>query len=259
MNSQILFDLFNIPKDFYIRHSVWTEDEHYGFSITVKYSENIKFKPVKNNKGEDDSVMLIKVYLSPKTEKDYWINILISKTSLFQLDSFKNNKSFMGDKYTDSDSSPSEKSLRESLGTPQPVDLQSRDKFYLDKENVFYDHDKKDKEIKNPFLLIDYIISCHYKTLYFSGTLLKTKLKIQYYIVAFCRLSAIALIKFHKKISSTAIKNDFYDLPHIPFYEVNEKGLKEKKILILNMKMKSRISSIYLIYFFHFSFFVYIF
>ena len=89
----------------------WSGDDAVGLSVLRNYPKDSKFRPAKNKKGEDDSVVLVKIgYLKDKQGGDVKkLFVTASKASRFLL---KGNLDFIFNK--DNEESPTEASLDES-------------------------------------------------------------------------------------------------------------------------------------------------
>lgn len=161
-NVDDFLSLFEIDKSVYAK-PVILSDRKIGFSIKRNYPEDIRYKPPKNKKNEDDTVALIHVVYAHPSEfkgsfdpKKVPIILRIGPHSLYLSNHFDYN--------FDDENSPTEKSLTESKSTPKPIALDYLDEiFFNHEEGVFFDN-RNNKFTGNQ--LLDKIFEEHCNTVH---------------------------------------------------------------------------------------------
>lgn len=152
----------------------WDNKENIGLSLLLKYPSNIKFVPIKNQKGELDSYCLFRIGYYHDDKKVIGkitkvpLHISVGLTSLYK------SKHHWYD-YSDKDS-PSEEAVKRSELSQQPHSLDDFDRFeyHVEKSKIY---DLKNKEYISPYKLVDYFFKLHLSTLTNLWFLLKVKLR----------------------------------------------------------------------------------
>lgn len=91
MNSREFFNLFNLTERDYLKNYIWdnTVRPDIGFALVRTYPPNKRFIPAKKQDGSDDTVMLLKVFLTVRDKENpnkVSVGVTVSKISLFTLD-----------------------------------------------------------------------------------------------------------------------------------------------------------------------------
>lgn len=229
MNNKDFFNLFDLREgNDYTKNYIWDETQkETGFSIIKTYPENKYFSPTKSRNGQDDDVMLIKVftYGEPKESSLFSVGATVSKVSLFLLD---NANPFQHRDDGTSPASPIEENIQKSLKSVQPINLEEmhRFSFDLEKEEFF---DKKKKKVVPASFIIEHMYREHIAT-YSSirGLKLKTKIKLNNWIIRTVEAVGNLLIKIIPKISGRKIENNAYNIFIKSFAWVNPKGIDDQ-------------------------------
>jgi hypothetical protein len=231
MNSQTLFDLFNLQTSEYIRKYVWnTPNNEVGFGIVKSYPKSKQFTPAKKLNGEDDNAILLKAFLYrlvDAQEGKYFVGTSVSKISLYQIEK---DIHFQQDFDYNDPKCPTKESVTLSLKGQQPISLEEMDRFELDiTTNSFYDLKKKKAvEAKD---VINHIYNEHLAS-YTSirGRKLKAKVWLNNTLIKITQKTGEPLIKIIPSISGRKIKNDFHNLFYQPFGWETTQGTKENKV-----------------------------
>lgn len=231
MSSRNFFDLFNLIKDKdYIKEPyIWGENSpDIGFAILKKYPKGKRFIPAQNNTGEDDNLILIKVFLQKAKQKDNKITIglTISNVSFYKLD---NKNIWYEDQFDYSNPlCPTKESVVKSKESTQPINLEEMDRFIYDiSENKFY-NTKNNKEIiaKN---IIRFIYDQHIETI--SNTLtngwLRFRISFNNILIYTVKWVGDIFIKIIPKLSGKKIENKYHNMFIEPFNWVNTGGVKD--------------------------------
>lgn len=230
MNSQDFFNLFNLKKgiDYINEPYIWdTTSPNLGFAILKNYPKGKKFIPAKNNLGEDDNIMLIRVFLTGEAlDKDnVVIGVDIGNVSLYKL----NNPNIFGVYNWEDSKCPTKESIEISKKSTQPIDLtEIRKKFVFNKiDYSFFDKDKN-KEIKGQEV-IEYIYKQHLETISNSLTNFWFRFRITFFrVMSFViKWFGELMIKIIPKISGKDIENKYGKLFFEPFQWANPKGIKD--------------------------------
>jgi hypothetical protein len=170
-----LIDAFSIKNDKRYEQITSLGNRKVGFSVQIKYPEDIKYRPPKKKDGTYDTFALIHVvYAHPDETKTPFKNI--EKIPLIiTIVPYSRYRSNHFDYNFEDEDCPTEKSLEESKSSPKPVDLEYTNDF-------FYDHnqgsllDKKGSKLSGSKLL-ESVMDNHCKTI---NTINALKLKFKF-------------------------------------------------------------------------------
>jgi len=137
-SSQNLIDLFgDITSSGYI-NPTFLNDTKVGFSIQRKYPTNIRYKPAKNTAGHEDNIAVIWVVYDTN-RKNNNLTLVPLRLRIAMMSEYRAKH---WDYDFNDDACPTEESVRESLNSPQPFDLDLYDYFFYSiNENKFVDAD----------------------------------------------------------------------------------------------------------------------
>lgn len=158
--TQQLAKLFSSVKNAKI--TPWeNSDKAVGLSVLKDYPDKGKFIPVRNKKGEKDSVAMVRVYYYKSDFNDQTTNIVPLFVSIHKANRYLFDHPFWN--FND-DNSPTEESLEESKKSLQPIDLEelSRYEFHFDDDKIY---DLKKKKNISPTEIVDEIYKEHLNTL----------------------------------------------------------------------------------------------
>lgn len=180
INSSDFFQLFNLHQGIDFEDKYLFDDtlNETGFSLVRKYPQGVGFLPTKNNKGEDDDVILIKVFLikEKRLENIIPVGLSISKASKYRLKDYPNG--LFLDVNKNNPDSPNAESLTLSAKSKQPINLEDVKTFSFDTATkTFYKLENKKKI--DPKEIINNIYNDHIRTYNSLGGLF---LKINIYI-----------------------------------------------------------------------------
>ncbi len=165
ITSQNFYNLFEIKDEEIVKSIVWDIGPDIGFSILKKYPDKKLFKPVKNNSGEDDSLMLIKVFIMREVVKEgkVLVGLTISNVSQYKIE---NENIWFEHQYEwGNHLCPTKESMEISKKSIEPINLEETNSYYLDIENKqFFDIKKPNQPIKGS-TLIDKIYTLHLETI----------------------------------------------------------------------------------------------
>lgn len=230
MTSQEFYNLFNVNEKEYLKKYIWNDDSQtIGFAIIKNYPKGKSFKPAIKKDGSDDTVAMIKVYTFPKEDsRESWVvGATVAKVSLYKID---NPMRFPSEEKPEDIDAPIEESLKKSVDSPQPIDLEEPNRFTFNfKSQTFFD--KKKNITIAPKFIIDYMYKEHIDT-YAStrGYILKFKFNINILLIKFIESFSKFLIKTIQIISGRKVENEAYDFLLKPFYfpPVNPRGVKDQ-------------------------------
>lgn len=140
-SSQDLIDLFgDITLSGYI-NPTFLNDTKVGFSIQRKYPTNIRYKPAKNTAGHEDNIAVIWVVYDTNRQNN---NLTLVPLRL-RIAMMSEYRAKHWDYDFSDDTCPTEESIRESLSSPQPFDLDLYDYYFHSiNDNKFVDANSTD-------------------------------------------------------------------------------------------------------------------
>lgn len=170
-------EAFNLNQndDFY--DPVSLQDRKVGFSIKRKYPDNIRYKSAIYENGEHDNVATLWVtYTHPEeSRKNSSINkvpigVRVANMSLYRSKHF--------DYDYDDQASPTEDSVKKSLSTPKPIELEYPNEYFYDHEHSSF-IDNKGTEITG-LEILNKVFNDHCDTVHwFKGLRIRLKLLAQ--------------------------------------------------------------------------------
>jgi hypothetical protein len=128
-NARELLALFVDPDDRDYKDHVFLQDTPIGFSIQRYYPSDIRFKPAKGPKGDDDVAVIWVVYgTSKQTQSPDLVPLRLRIATLSKFRALHWDYNFKHD------DSPTEESVIQSRRSPKPMDLSANNEFYFSKK-----------------------------------------------------------------------------------------------------------------------------
>lgn len=181
ITSQDFYNLFDIKDADIVKKNVWSSGPDTGFSILKKYPNKTLFKTVKNNSGEDDSLMLIKVFIMKEVVKEgrVLVGLTISNVSQYKIE---NENIWFEHQYDwDNPLCPTKESMKISKKSIEPINLEETNSYYFDiDKKQFFDIKKPNQPIKGASL-IDKIYTLHLETIRRTPKNAYFRIRIKFY------------------------------------------------------------------------------
>lgn len=145
------------------------KDVKVGFSVKIKYPENIRYKPAKKADGEADDVAIMWVVYKDESVIDGKAIVTV------RISNFSRYLHGRVDYDFDDENSPTEDSVRESKASPKPLGLEYPDDFHYNiEQDCFFD--RKNNELTGIDIL-NKVIEDHCDTIHkWKGLALRSKL-----------------------------------------------------------------------------------
>jgi len=209
----------------------WTGKDYVGFSILKKYPKDSSFIPIKDKKGNIDSVALIKIGYSLKKAQE-----LNDDKVLLSVEVHKASRYILYNHFyrSDDENSPPKEFIDQSKSSPQPIDLaESNRYFFYFKKDIFFD--SKTKKYIKPNKIVKDVFKRHLNTLtnwFFRGKMKTKELLTSSIEPTINKLIYLNKILFGKEIKKN--KDDFSTGTFSPYKHINLIDSIGDKMKVLN-------------------------
>ncbi len=225
MTAEEFFKLFGLRKEDYIKEYLWNSDRATGFTILKTYPKTKFFQPAVTIAGADDTLAMVKVYVTPKENSEIWpVGSTTTKISLYGLD-----KSPFQEENNDPNAPTKESSEKCSTSFLQPINLEEENRYtFNSKEQTFFDIKRKQSITANA--LVELVYQDHISTYMSSrGYLLQGKFFLHRLLMKIIEWLGKVLVIIIPIISGRKIDNEAYNLLFKPFFWGKIEGIKDKR------------------------------
>lgn len=226
MTAEEFFKLFGLKKEDYIKEYLWNSDRATGFTILKTYPKTKFFQPAVTITGADDTLAMVKVYVTPKENSAIWpVGSTTTKISLYGLD-----KSPFQEENNDPNAPTKESSEKSSASFLQPINLEEENRYtFNSKEQTFFDIKRKQSITANS--LVELVYQDHISTYTSSrGYLLQGKFFLHRLRMKLTEWLGKVFVIIIPTISGRKIDNEAYNLLFRPFPWVKKEGIKDKPV-----------------------------
>ena len=181
-NGERFLNMFQLGEESAYENLVTLTDRKVGFSVQRKYPEDIRFKPPKNRKGEDDVVAIIHVVYEHPNETGASFDPNCVPVTV-RIGPFSRYRAHHVDYDFEDKESPTEESLKTSKSTPQPIEIKYLDEYCFKHTTGKFINESGEELSGNT--LLDSVYEAHCNTVHpIKGLRVRTKIKTRSIAVA---------------------------------------------------------------------------